>query len=87
MSVNPTSIVSGSGFSATPVPAQASLQRTVSDSESEAFADAVQSKTGSNSLTTEDVMKAISLGVVNNIMIQQEEGRNNISATIEGREP
>ena len=87
MSVNPTSVVNGSGFSATPLLAQAPLQRTVSDSESEAFADAVQSKTGSNSATMEDVAKVISLGVVNNISIQQEEARTNLAAVIEGREP
>ena len=85
MTVNPASTVNGSGFSATPVPAQTPLQRTVSDSESEAFASAVQS-TEEKKYTMEDVNKAIVLGVVNNINIQQEEARVKLAAIIEDRE-
>lgn len=87
MTVNPTSTVSGSGFTATPVPAQTPLQRSVSDSESEAFASAVQSTEAKKEYTLEDVNKAIVLGVVNNIMTQQAEDRTKLAALIEGREP
>lgn len=83
MSITPTTAVSETKLAAFHTASDTPVQRAVSDAEASAFAESVNSK----KVTTQDVLEAITLGVVNNIMTEQAEKRTELAAVIEGRDP
>jgi len=85
MQIDPTSPVNTASLSTGPLAGQSPTQRAVSDAEAESFATMATVSVGKTKTSSdaETVAEIISSGVINNIMIQEQENRQKLKEAIE----